>query len=258
VTCSEERVVALLAGELGDEERVELDEHLLTCSACWRAVQEDRAGRLALEQLREPAPAGLADRVRFAVELAPSEPDAVPAAEHQPTRPSISPPTDPAPSRGRHPRRAHRRLALLAAAACLLAAALAGSLAAVLGPSVAPDPPAVRAVAAMALARSGPPVRLAATHTTERMVVAGQPLLIGAYRVEGVLTVVAVSPRPFAMPASSRVVHGSSSGAWMATRGPVGLWCINDPHGKHSMLVAAEMPAVQLPAVISRLHVTSL
>ena len=37
---------------------------------CWRAVQADRAARLALEKLREPAPAGLSDRVALAVTIA--------------------------------------------------------------------------------------------------------------------------------------------------------------------------------------------
>src|SRR5262249_19089289 len=36
----------------------------------WRAVREERAGRQAAQVLRQPAPAGLADRVAFAVEVA--------------------------------------------------------------------------------------------------------------------------------------------------------------------------------------------
>src|SRR5216683_1922006 len=41
---------------------------------CWRAVRENRAGRQAAQLLRQPAPAGLPDRVRFAVELAAAAP----------------------------------------------------------------------------------------------------------------------------------------------------------------------------------------
>ncbi len=51
-----------------DERR--FDEHLLQCEECWRAVQVDRAARFALEKLREPAPAGLHDRVALAVTIA--------------------------------------------------------------------------------------------------------------------------------------------------------------------------------------------
>src|SRR5260370_6964520 len=59
-----------LAGDLDAAAARHCDEHLLECEQCWRAVREDRAGRQAAELLRQPAPAGLADRVRFAVELA--------------------------------------------------------------------------------------------------------------------------------------------------------------------------------------------
>ena len=63
-------LMAFLAGELGPADARRWDEHLLECERCWQEVREDRAGRLAAELLRQPAPAGLADRVRFAVELA--------------------------------------------------------------------------------------------------------------------------------------------------------------------------------------------
>jgi anti-sigma factor RsiW len=63
-------VKAFLAGDLGPADARRFDEHLLECEACWRGVREDRAGRQAAELLRQPAPAGLADRVAFAVEVA--------------------------------------------------------------------------------------------------------------------------------------------------------------------------------------------
>src|SRR5215472_17140127 len=68
---SHERLLgAFLAGELEPAAAREWDEHLLDCEQCWRAVREDRAGRQAAGRLRQPTPPGLADRVRFAVEVA--------------------------------------------------------------------------------------------------------------------------------------------------------------------------------------------
>src|SRR6266567_4161254 len=63
-------LAACLAGDLDRAAAREWDQHLLECEQCWRAVREDRAGRQAAGLLRQPAPAGLADRVAFAVELA--------------------------------------------------------------------------------------------------------------------------------------------------------------------------------------------
>ncbi len=73
MSCPEERLVAFLAGELSAEEERRFDEHLLGCEQCWRAVQADRTARLALEQLRQPAPAGLQGRVAASVALAATE-----------------------------------------------------------------------------------------------------------------------------------------------------------------------------------------
>ena len=73
MSCSEDRIIAFLAGELSDEDERRFDEHLLQCEECWRAVQADRAARFALEKLRAPAPAGLQDRVALAVSLAAPE-----------------------------------------------------------------------------------------------------------------------------------------------------------------------------------------
>src|SRR6266851_3988535 len=61
---------AFLAGDLDPVAARRWDEHLLSCEQCWRAVREDRDGRRVAELLRQPTPPGLADRVRFAVELA--------------------------------------------------------------------------------------------------------------------------------------------------------------------------------------------
>src|SRR5258707_1327208 len=63
-------LAGFLAGDLGPAEARRWDEHLLACEQCWRAVREDRAGRQAAALLRRPAPAGLADRGEFALEVA--------------------------------------------------------------------------------------------------------------------------------------------------------------------------------------------
>src|SRR5712691_5410156 len=77
-------LAGFLAGELGPADARRWDEHLLECEQCWRAVREDRAGRQASELLRRPAPAGLADRVAFTVEVAAaSDPAARPPGRRQ-------------------------------------------------------------------------------------------------------------------------------------------------------------------------------
>src|SRR5215469_6787070 len=63
---------AFLAGGLDPANARSFDEHLLDCEACWKAVRANRAGRLAAQVLRQPAPPGLTDRVAFAVEVAAS------------------------------------------------------------------------------------------------------------------------------------------------------------------------------------------
>ena len=69
---SHDRLLAVfLAGDLDPADAQRWDEHLLECERCWRAVREERAGRQAAQLLRRPAPPGLADRVAFAVQMAP-------------------------------------------------------------------------------------------------------------------------------------------------------------------------------------------
>ena len=51
MTCPEERLIAFLTGELSPEQEREFDQHLLECETCWRQVQADRVGRLAVERL---------------------------------------------------------------------------------------------------------------------------------------------------------------------------------------------------------------
>jgi hypothetical protein len=90
----------------------------------------------------------------------------------------------------------------------------------------------------------------------EHFDIGGQRIAVRAYRVDGVTTLVAVSDRPFPMPANSHLVAGSSSQAWMATRGSLALYCVNRPTGDdhHSMFLVADMPMARLPEVAARLH----
>src|SRR5262249_58956564 len=101
-------LAAFLAGDLDPADAQRWDEHLLECEACWRAVREDRAGRQAAQVLRQPAPADLADRVAFAVEMAATGP----AAPQRQARPPAH-----APGRGRRVRPLRGRLAAARAAA---------------------------------------------------------------------------------------------------------------------------------------------
>lgn len=113
------------------------------------------------------------------------------------------------------------------------------------------DPPAVSALVTMA--GSAWPASVPAVH---RGRLGERPVVLHVIRYHGIATVVAVSSRPFPMPPASHVVAGSSARAWMASRGRVGLYCLNGPAGRHSMLVAAEMPAVALPGVLVQLHLS--
>lgn len=243
MTCPEEgRLVALLAGELTVEQGRALDQHLLSCETCWQAVQEDRAGRLAADQLREPAPPGLSDRITAAIELAAAQ-----AQGAGTTRPSL-------------PRHAHAsrwgfigrtaRRALVVVGVLFLA--LAGSLAGLFATSASPkDPPPVAAVLAMATGEGTVTAQLPRPH---RVVVAGQQIELQPYRIDRHLVIVGTSNRQFAMPNASHVTGGSSHQAWMASRGAFGMYCVNRPKGEQSLLFVARMPAAELPQMAAELH----
>lgn len=241
--CDEGRITAFLHGELPDRQARAFDEHLLTCESCWRAVQEDRAGRLAIERLRSPAPLGLADRVSASIGLAAREPGGdvtVPGRRvaHQAGRAQV---------------RMAIRVAVAAVAAVIV---VAGS---VLGWSAhdhqPADPPQIARVLAM---DSAPAATSPALVAGEHFVFGGQPLTVRAYRVEGITTLVATSSSPFPMPASSHLVAGSSRRAWMATRGTLAIYGVNRPAGggHESMFLVAAMPMARLPQVAAQLHLT--
>ena len=240
MTCPETRIIAFLAGELSNEEERRFDRHLLSCEQCWRAVQADRAAHFALDQFREPAPAGLHDRVTLAVALA--------AAEASP---------------GHRLRRqlaaarlratfARPRLRLVAAASLVVALAAGGALTwlTVAGRAAA-DPPQVAAVAAMVTPGSVPANALRAG---EHLMVAHQPLVVRAYELEGGEVVVATSVQPFPVPATSHRLSGPSSRAWMAAKGGLSMYGVNRPGGQQSMFLVAAMPMAELPGIAARLH----
>jgi len=239
VTCPEQPILAFLAGELSPEEERRFDEHLLRCEQCWRAVQADRAARFALEQLRQPAPAGLQGRVALSVALAATEAAGRPAVV----------------GRGRVPSLLRRdvapRLRLLAAA-CLLVVVAAGSfgwLAA--SRSASPDPAQVAAVVAMMTPGSAP---TSALRAGEHLVIGGQRLVVRAYQLEGTEEIVAISARPFPVPPTSHLLTGSSSRAWMATKGRLSMYGVNRVAGSESMFLVAAMPMAEMPQMAARLN----
>jgi hypothetical protein len=229
VTCREDRLVAFLAGELSAEEEREFDQHLLECESCWREVQADRLGRLAIEQLREPAPAGLGDRISLAISL-----EAPGSASH---RPRLRP--------------AHRRGTRYLAAALFVVLAAAGVFGGLVATGGATDPPQVSAVVAMVTPGGHPSTALL---TGERLVINHQQMTVRAYMIHGKEAIVATSMKPLPMPATSHLLAGSSLRAWMATNGNLALYGVNRSVGQPSMFVVAAMPMAALPQVATQLH----
>jgi hypothetical protein len=232
-------VIAFLAGELSPEEERRFDQHLLGCEECWQAVKADRAARLALEQLRRPAPAGLEGRVALAIALASQETSKGPGARAGAGAPSF---LRWATARPHHPR--------LAAAACLVVVMAAGAAGWLVADRPAPaDPPQLAAVVAM-MTPGSPPT--SALRAGEHFVIAGQPLMVRAYQLEGTEELVATSARPFPVPSSSHMLPGSSSQAWMATKGRLSMYGVNRRGGQSMFLVAA-MPMAEMPQMAARL-----
>jgi hypothetical protein len=239
-------LAAFLADDLDPVEARRWDEHLLECERCWRAVREDRAGRLAAQVLRQPAPQGLADRVAFAVEVAAA---GRPAARRQ-SRPR---------ARSLRRGRRNRQLRWRVAGAGMLAAAVAVTLTMILlpgGHQARSVPAAVAAVTRYAQAippptgsqhvQPGTPVEVGHPVT---VTAGGQRIVLRTWRLGGTEAVVAVSDHPFPMPAHAQGVSGMGM-AWSARQGRLGLYCLN---GSTSELVAAPVPAAQLAALAARL-----
>ena len=238
-------LAAFLAGDLDPAETRRWDEHLLVCERCWRAVREDRAGRQAAQVLRRPAPPGLADRITFAVEVA-----AAGTAAQRPARPGFR-----SRRRARHDRRLRWRLA----GAGAVAAGLVITLMVLLFPGgrqAGSVPAAVAAVARYAQVIPPPtgeqhPQHAAPVEVGQPVTVTagGQRIVLRTWRLGGTEAVVAVSGRPFPMPARARGMSGRGM-AWSARLGRLGLYCLNGPT---SELVAAPVPAAELAALAARL-----
>ena len=210
-------------------------------------MRDDRAGRQAAELLRQPAPRGLADRVAFAVEVA-----AAPRTGAQ----RQSRPLARSRRRGRHRRRLHWRLAGAATLAAGVAVTLMmtllpggdqiGSMPAAGSPArnVPPPPPPPgrdqHQSGGAAPVEVGRPVTVTA---------GGQRIVLRTWRLGGTEAVVAVSDRPFPMPAQAQGMAGAGM-AWSARLGRLGLYCRN---GRPSELVAAPVPAAELAALAARL-----
>jgi hypothetical protein len=77
----------------------------------------------------------------------------------------------------------------------------------------------------------------------------GQPIVLRTWRVGSTEAVVAVSDRPFPMPADAQSVPGRGM-AWIVRMGTLALYCLNGPT---SELVAAPVPAAELAALAARL-----
>jgi len=239
-------LTAFLTGDLGPAEARRWDEHLLECERCWRAVRGDRAGGQAARLLRQPAPPGLADRVAFAVEMA--------AAARTAAQPQARPLAR-ALRRGRHGRRLRWRLA----GAGAVAVGLVATLVVVLLPAGRQAGSVPAAVAAVARYAQVIPPRSAEQHPQYpapvevghpvTVTAGGQRIVLRTWRLAGTEAVVAVSDRPFPMPARARGVSGMGM-AWSARLGRLSLYCLN---GRTSKLVAAPVPAAELAALAARL-----
>src|SRR5487761_1741157 len=241
---------AFLAGDLDPAAARRWDAHLLECEQCWRAVRGDRAGRPAAQLLRQPTPPGLADRVAFAVEVAAAGRAAGQrAAARAPAR-----------SRWRARQRGRLRWQRLAAAGTG-AVALVITLVVVLlsGGHQTPSVPAAVAAVARYAQTVPSPARAQRSHPGGRapaevgrpvtVTAGGQRIVLRTWRLGGAEAVVAVSGRPFPMPAGARGLSGRGM-AWSARLGKLHLYCLN---GRTSELVAAPVPAKELAALAARL-----
>jgi anti-sigma factor RsiW len=208
MACSEQRVVAYLAGDLDPDAASSFERHLLSCEDCWTAVRDDRRGRELTEQLRELAPAGLRDRVRASVELS--------AGAHRVT-----------------PRRRPWRT-IIAAAAAVVVVAGGGAFVELHHGN---DPAVVTDVLAMA-SRTTPAKPSAHTYD-------GQRVEISMLEMHGQPVVLARSDRTFPMPDNAMPLGTAHGEPWMAHRHDMTLLSLGHPY--HALL-AGRMPPADLLA----------
>ena len=81
------------------------------------------------------------------------------------------------------------------------------------------------------------------------MTAGGQQIVVRTWRLGQVAVVVAVSGQPFPMPPGTQGASGGGM-AWSARLGKLALYCIN---GRASELIAAPVPAAELPGLVARL-----
>lgn len=182
-------LAAYLEGDLGDAEVTAWDAHLLSCDACWRALDEARHGHALASSLRESAPARVRDRVVVAVEAA--------------ARPA-----------GSRRRLTTPRVVGVAMAAVVTAAAFVVTS----GPDAGThDPESIAAVLRLAAdGRDDPPT-------------VDQGVVITRLHVNGREVVLARSDRPFPMPEGAIALADDPHSPWLARRGEVNLLCYSHP-----------------------------
>ena len=213
----EREAAAYLAGALTEPGRERFQRHLLACDACWRDLQQARAGRAALEGAREVAPAALRDRVRAVVELE-------------------------APG----PRPRHRAAAVLGAAAVLAAAVLALQVS---GPEERPGPTAVERAVSDYAVRALPGTGMAADSAPDLSGLRLEAVGAGAGTYDGLAVdgyaytdargrrvVLYLSQAPFPEPSAAEPVTGVRP-AWTAHEGDVLVLCGSLPSGAAASLL---------------------
>jgi hypothetical protein len=206
--CDEERLLAFLSDDVDETRRNEFDAHLLGCERCWTAVREDRRGRALAELLREPAPAGLADRIRLA------------AATVRPV---------PAPA---HRRRSQLVVGSVAASLVVVVALLLAAAPWRSAPAARSAAPSMTATAALVgLGQALPTHVVGPRATTPRMLGRPMTMSIGSvslqvtyYRVDDGEAVVAHSMQAFAMPSGGTAAAGGR--AWTAQVGGMSIYCL--------------------------------
>jgi anti-sigma factor RsiW len=65
----ERNAAEYVSGELSRRARRWFERHILDCDDCWREVLLGRFGRRVAEDVREPVPPGLRDRIRASILL---------------------------------------------------------------------------------------------------------------------------------------------------------------------------------------------
>ena len=215
MSCEPDRLIALLAGELSEDERAACDGHLLECEDCWAAVLADRAGQAAACTLRVEPPDGLAERITAAIGSA-------------------------ATPRGKAVHRMRMRLVAATSAIAMAAGATGWLVGAERRPA---DPPAVAAVTAVA-----PRVAAdaAAASSVVHLAAGGQQISVRFAQADGIEVAIATSRDLFAAPAGAQQLSTGGM-AWVAQRGPVALYCLNAE--RPSVLLAGSVPVGQMPAL---------